>query len=241
MIELLPAIDIMDGRCVRLTKGDYAQKKVYDGSPVDMAMRYFDCGVKRVHLVDLDGARQACPANLKTLEAIADKVGCELEWGGGIKSEQALRDVFSAGATKAIVGSVAALKPEAFEQWLGIFGDRMILGADVKDGMIAVNGWQETTPLSIEDLVRRFDAYGLDEVIVTDIGRDGMLQGPSDELYVKLQGEFPQNSFTVSGGISSMADIERLNGLGLRKVIIGKAIYEERITLKDIEKWSQNA
>ena len=241
MIQIIPAIDIIEGRCVRLTKGDYSQRKVYDASPVDMASAYADCGVSRIHLVDLDGAKASCPQNLRTLEQIASRVGCEIEWGGGIKDDGALRDVFSAGATKAIVGSVAALQPESFEKWLTAYGSSMILGADVKDGLIAVKGWLESSRYTIEDLVRRFSPFGLEEVIVTDISRDGMLQGPSDELYVKLQNEFSDKSFTVSGGISSMEDIERLDGKSLRKVIVGKAIYEGRISLKQIERWSQNA
>jgi len=240
MIEIIPAIDIISGRCVRLTKGDYAQKKVYDASPVDMASAYADCGVKRIHLVDLDGAKQSSPANLKTLESIRNAVGIEVEWGGGIGSDDALRDIFNAGADCAIVGSVAALKPDLFRFWLNKFGSgRMILGADVRNGLIAVKGWLEDTQVRIEDLVAGFD--GISQVICTDISRDGMLQGPSFDLYTRLQGQFQSVCFTVSGGIGSMADIEKLDSLRLRKVIVGKAIYENRITLKDIEQWSLNA
>ncbi len=241
MIQLIPAIDLMDGRCVRLTKGDYGQKKIYDGVPADLARQYADAGVQRIHLVDLDGAKAGEPRNLKVLEAIASAVSCELEWGGGIAGPEALQAVFDAGATHAIAGSVAALKPELFEQWLQRYGARMILGADVRGGRIAVRGWLEEAPLSIEDLVRRFLPLGLQESIVTDISRDGMLEGPSTELYVRLQSAFPALSFTVSGGISSMEDIRSLDKAGLRKVIVGKAIYEERITLKDIALWLQNA
>ena len=242
MIQIIPAIDIISGRCVRLTKGDYAQTKVYDASPVDMACRYADCGVKRIHMVDLDGAKASSPANLATLEKVAYKVNCEIEWGGGIKDSQALQDVLNAGATHAIIGSVAALKPELFEQWLiEKGGSHMILGADIKDGAIAVKGWVESVPVTIEELVKRFRAHGLQEVICTDISKDGMLQGPATELYTKLQSQFADTSFTVSGGISSMDDIKRLNDLALRKVIVGKAIYENRITLEEIEAWSLNA
>lgn len=239
MIKIIPAIDIVSGHCVRLTKGDYGTVKQYDVDPVDMAMRYADCGVSRIHLVDLDGAKESRPMNLKTLEKVAGKAGIEIEWGGGISSADALRDVFNAGATQAIIGSVAALKPELFEEWLDRFsGDRMVLGADVKDGKIAVKGWLEDTALTIDALVERFLPKGLKEVICTDISKDGMLQGPSDQLYVRLQESFEDVSFTVSGGISSMDDIIRLDSLGLRKVIVGKAIYENRITLEDITKWS---
>lgn len=241
MIQIIPAIDIIDGRCVRLTKGDYSLKTVYDGAPEDVALSYADCGVRRIHIVDLDGAKLSRPQNLRSLEKIASRINCEIEWGGGIKDDRALRDVFNAGGTKAIVGSVAALKPELFEFWLKRYGKAMILGADIREGKVSVSGWQEDTPLRVEDMVERFAPFGLEEVIVTDISRDGMLQGPSDSLYTALQERYPANSFTVSGGISSMADIERLNALGLRKVIVGKAIYEKKISLKDIEKWSQSA
>jgi phosphoribosylformimino-5-aminoimidazole carboxamide ribotide isomerase len=241
MIKMIPAIDLIEGRCVRLTRGDYGNKKVYDGSPLEVARRFADAGVSRIHLVDLDGAKAGAPRNLQVLEDIASAVSCELEWGGGIGSSEALQAVFDAGATHAIAGSVAALKPALFEEWLSRFGGRVILGADVRDGRIAVRGWLEEAPLSIEDLLRRFLPLGLQESIVTDISRDGMLEGPSTELYVRLQSAFPALSFTVSGGISSMEDIRSLDKAGLQKVIVGKAIYEERITLKDIALWLQNA
>lgn len=241
MIEIIPAIDLIDGRCVRLTRGDYGQKKVYDGAPVEMAQCYADAGVSRIHLVDLDGAKAGSPCNLRTLEAVASAVPCELEWGGGISSPEALESVFNAGATHAIIGSIAALQPERFEEWLGRFGSRLILGADVRDGLVAVKGWTSLSQLGVEDLVQRFLPLGLKECIVTDISRDGMLGGPSSALYQRLQDAFPALSFTVSGGISSMDDIRSLDAMGLKKVIVGKAIYEERITLKDIALWSQNA
>lgn len=241
MIQIIPAIDLMEGRCVRLTKGDYGQKKVYDGSPVDVAWQYADAGVSRIHLVDLDGAKAGEPRNLKTLEAIAGAVPCQLEWGGGIGGSEALESVFSAGASHAIAGSAAALKPELFESWLSRHGARMILGADVRDGQIAVKGWLEQVPVSIDTLVERFLPLGLKECIVTDISRDGMLQGPSTPLYQRLQQAFPAVSFTVSGGISSVEDIRTLDSLGLRKVIVGKALYEQRITLKDLKEWLPNA
>ena len=240
-IEIIPAIDIIEGRCVRLSQGDYDRRKVYDASPVDMAKRYADCGVRRIHVVDLDGAKSSSPKNLRTLEQMAVGAGVEIEWGGGIKSEESLRALFDYGATYAIVGSVAAREPMLFAQWLAAFGgERMVLGADVRDGKISVNGWQEDLAITIEELIDGFLPMGLSQVVCTDITRDGMLQGPTDELYVQLQERYPMVDFTVSGGIGSMADIERLNEKGLRKVIIGKAIYENRITLKDIEQWSLN-
>lgn len=239
MIQIIPAIDIVSGRCVRLTNGDYSRGKVYDVDPADQAMRYADCGVRRIHMVDLDGAKASRPVNLDVLERAASRTGLEIEWGGGISCTEALQSVFNAGATHAIAGSVAALRPELFAEWLGRFsGEKMILGADVRDGMIAVKGWLEDTALSIGGLTDRFKDLGLKEVICTDISRDGMLQGPSEALYTELQEKYPCISFTVSGGVSSMSDIERLDSLSLRKVIVGKAIYEGRITLKEIEQWS---
>ena len=240
-IEIIPAIDIIEGRCVRLSQGDYARSKVYDASPVDMAKRYADCGVKRIHVVDLDGAKSSAPKNLRTLERMATGADVEIEWGGGIKSEESLRALFDYGANYAIVGSVAAREPMLFAEWLSRFGGEcMVLGADVREGKVSVNGWQEDLAITIEGLIDGFLPLGLSQVVCTDITRDGMLQGPSDELYVGLQSRYPSIDFTVSGGIGSMADVERLSQKDLRKVIIGKAIYENRITLKDIERWSLN-
>lgn len=243
MIRIVPAIDLIGGRCVRLTRGDYATKKVYDASPIETARRYADCGVQRIHLVDLDGAKASRPCNLAVLEQIAAAVSCELEWGGGIASSEDLARVFDAGASHAIVGSVAALQPERFEEWLSRWGSRMILGADVRQTegrwRVAVKGWQEEAPLSLDAILRRFAGRELREAIVTDIGRDGMLQGPTTGLYVQLQAAFPQVTFTVSGGVSSMDDIRALDAAGLQKAIVGKALYENRITLKDIALWSQ--
>lgn len=240
-IEIIPAIDLIDGRCVRLSQGDYDRKKVYDASPLDMAKRYADCGVKRLHVVDLDGAKASKPMNLKVLEDVSKVAGLEIEWGGGIKSDEALKDIFNAGAAYAVVGSVASRQPELFQSWLEQYGgNRMVLGADVSNGKIAVNGWLETDEIGIEDLTERFLPYGLERCIVTEISRDGMLQGPATELYIGLQNSFPDINFTVSGGVSSTDDIIKLDEAGLKSVIVGKAIYENRISLKFIEEWLRN-
>ena len=243
MIEIVPAIDLIDGQCVRLTQGAYDSARVYDASPVDAARRFANCGVRRIHLVDLDGAKAGAPRNLATLEAIAAAVPCELEWGGGIATDDDLARVFDAGATHAIAGSIAALQPERFERWLAQYGARMILGADVRAGHVAVRGWQESAPVTLENLLRRFTGAAgssLREVIVTDIGRDGMLLGPSTSLYCSLLQSFSALSFTASGGVSSLDDLRALQAAGLPKAIVGKAIYEQRITLQDIAAWSQN-
>lgn len=232
---ILPAIDIIGGRCVRLSQGDYNQQTQYEAMPVDMVKQYVAHGFKRIHVVDLDGAKASSPQNLDTLSELAAVPGAEIEWGGGIKSVEALGAVLDAGAKYAVVGSVAAKQPELFEQWLRMFGsERIVLGADVREGRVAVNGWQEEMDVTIDDLVDRFLKYGLSQVICTDISRDGMLQGPATELYVRLQKKYPKVDFTVSGGISSMADIHALKAAHLRRVIVGKAIYEGRITLDEL-------
>ena len=239
--QIIPAIDIIDGRCVRLSQGDYDRRRVYDASPEDMAKRYADCGVRRIHVVDLDGAKSSSPKNLKTLERMAVGASVEIEWGGGIKSEDALRALFDYGADCAIVGSVAAREPELFiESVLRFGGERMILGVDVRDGRVSVNGWREDLNLGVDDMVGEFLPHGVKQVVCTDISKDGMLQGPSFDLYTDLQRRYDGVDFTVSGGIGSMSDIVRLDELGLRKAIVGKAVYENRITLKDIERWSLN-
>ena len=241
MIEVIPAIDIIEGRCVRLSQGDYGRSKVY-GDPLDMAKAFADAGAARIHLVDLDGAKASSPANLDVLERIASLGEMRSEWGGGIKSAQALRSVFDAGADYAIVGSIAALEPELFAGWLDAFGpDRIILGADVKNSRIAVKGWLEESALGIEELLEKFRPHSLVQVICTDISKDGMLCGPSEEMYTHLKDSFPEMDFTVSGGISCNADIERVQELGLPRVIVGKAFYEGRITIKELSRWWQNA
>jgi phosphoribosylformimino-5-aminoimidazole carboxamide ribotide isomerase len=238
MIEIIPAIDIIAGKCVRLTQGDYAQKSTYTATPDDMVRQYLDCGLRRVHVVDLDGAKSASPQNLNVLKRLAAIPGAEIEWGGGVKSDEAVKAVLDAGATYVVVGSVAVQQPEKFEQWLGEYGpDRMILGADVRDGVLAVNGWQQQSAATIESLLSRFTPP-LTQVICTDITKDGMLQGPSFDLYCRLQRFFPHIKFTASGGISSIADIARLDALQVARVVVGKAIYEHRITLAQLSQFN---
>ena len=242
MINIIPAIDLIDGKCVRLTKGDYNQKKQYDASPLDMALRYQDIGIRRMHLVDLDGAKSSSPKNLHVLEQIATHTSLDIEWGGGIKNDEALRDAFNAGANHLIVGSVAVSHPELFARWLDTYGgDRLVLGADINNGRVAINGWLEESEQTIENLIDRFVPHGLREVICTDIAKDGMLQGPTFDLYARLQAAYPEQDIIVSGGISKMDDIRRLNEMNLRHVIVGKAIYEGRITHNELSQWLQNA
>lgn len=235
MIEIIPAIDIIGGKCVRLSQGDYSRQTTYADTPLEMAKRYAGAGVRRLHLVDLDGAKAGMPCNLPALEKIAGAGIIDIEWGGGIKSQEHLDEVFGAGAGHAIIGSLAVKQPEMMERWLRQYGgSKIILGADLRRGKVSVSGWLEDSPLSIHDLMDRFLPSGLKEVITTDISKDGMLQGPSSELYVELSDRYPDVIFTVSGGISSMHDIRMLDRLGLKRVIVGKAIYEGRISIDDI-------
>ncbi len=240
MIEIIPAIDIIDGRCTRLSQGDYATQKNYGGDPVEWARAYAGCGVRRLHLVDLDGARSSCPKNLRTLERIASLGLLQLEWGGGIKDDAALASVRDAGADWMIVGSVAALHPERMKAWLAAWGERIILGADVRNGKVAVKGWLEDSAVKPETLIADFLPLGLAQAIVTDIARDGMLQGPSFQLYQSLKERFPSLRIIVSGGVSSLGDIRRADVLGLSGIIVGKALYEQRITLEQLRVCLQN-
>lgn len=239
-MELIPAIDLIEGRCVRLTQGDYADKKVYEQDPVDMAKMYADCGVKRLHVVDLDGAKAKEPCNLRVLERLAAETSLDIEWGGGIKNTDALRSALDAGANRVICGSVAVDDGELFASWLQNYGAaHIILGADVRGRNVATHGWLKESQVTIDDIIERFLPFGLKQLICTDISKDGMLQGPNFPLYVELKEKFPTVDTTLSGGISSMNDIEKAAELGLHSVIIGKAIYEGRITLKELELWLQ--
>ena len=240
-MELIPAIDLIDGRCVRLTQGDYGQTKIYDAEPVDMARRYADCGVRRFHIVDLDGAKAKAPCNLSTLEKVVAATGLDVEWGGGIKDSVAMQQAVDAGASRVICGSVAVDNPELFAQWLQEYGaSRVILGADIRDGRVATHGWLKDGGMGVEELVEKFLPYNLSQLICTDISRDGMLQGPNLPLYEQLQQRFPMVDVTLSGGVSSMDDLKRARECGVRAAIIGKAIYEGRITLKELERWLLN-
>ena len=240
MIEIIPAIDIIGGKCTRLSQGDYATQKDYGGDPAEWARAYADCGVRRLHLVDLEGAKASKPKNLRTLEEIASLGLLTLEWGGGIKDDEALASVWNAGADEAIIGSIAAKEPARMTAWLERWGPRVILGADVRDGKVAVSGWLEDSGIGLDELIETFLPAGLKRAIVTDISRDGMLQGPSFDLYKGLQERFPDLTTIVSGGVSSLDDVRRADEMGLPGIIVGKAIYENRITLKDLATCLQN-
>ncbi len=236
--EIIPAIDIMSGRCVRLAQGDYDCKTDYSGDPVAVAKSFEKAGVHRLHLVDLDGARVSFPKNLDVARQIVMHTGLDVEFGGGIKSRDALKAVFDTGIDRAIVGSIAVSEPHKVIEWLEEYGPgEIILGADIRDGKVATHGWKRESELSVEELIERFLPHRLAQVICTDISKDGMLAGPNFDLYRRLHEKYPHIRFTVSGGISSMEDIEKVSEMGLSAVIVGKAFYEGRITLEDIKEW----
>src|SRR5574344_803411 len=224
---IIPAIDIIDGKCVRLTKGDYDIKKIYSDNPLDIAKGFEDAGITRLHLVDLDGAKAKHIVNHKVLETIASKTKLVIDFGGGLKSDDALRIAFESGASMVTGGSIAVKDRETFLHWIETYGaEKIILGADAKDKMIAVSGWQEVSELPILDFIESYTSRGIQKVISTDIARDGMLTGPSIHLYKEIMDKFPTLELIASGGIATMKDIYELNEMGVPGVITGKAIYE---------------
>ena len=235
MIEIIPAIDIIEGKCVRLSQGDYAQKKVYNENPLEVAKEFESAGIRRLHLVDLDGAKAKHIVNYKVLESIATHTDLTIDFGGGLKSDEDLRIAFESGAKMVTGGSIAVKEPDTFLSWLDKFGaERIILGADVKEEKIAVGGWIESTTLDLLPCVKDFVERGIDKVICTDISKDGMLKGPSIDLYKRMLAEIPSLYLIASGGVSSMKDIEELNEAKVPAVITGKAIYEGRIKMEEI-------
>jgi len=237
-IEIIPAIDLIEGKCVRLSQGDYSRKTVYNENPLEVARMFESAGIRRLHLVDLDGARAKHIVNHKVLETIATKTSLVIDFGGGLKSDNDLKIAFNSGAAMVTGGSIAVKEKETFLAWIEKYGtEKIILGADAKDGKIAVSGWIETTELPVIDFIADYNQKGITKVISTDIGRDGMLTGPSFQLYTDILKRLPEVEIIASGGISGMNDILKLNELGVPGVIVGKAIYENRITLKEIEKF----
>ena len=239
-MEIVPAIDIIDGKCVRLTKGDYNIRKTYSDNPLDMALRFQDAGIRRLHLVDLDGAKSKHIVNYPTLEAIAGHTDLTIDFGGGIKSTADLETALGCGAAMVTVGSTAVTQPELMTEWIEQFGqEHIILGADARDGKISVNGWKEDSDLTLSDFIRSYMQKGITQVLCTDINRDGMLQGPAVNLYKSLLSEFPGIKLIASGGVSSVQDLTDLKEAGLPAAIVGKAYYEGRITLDQLSKLSQ--
>ncbi len=234
-MEIIPAIDIIDGKCVRLTEGDYTQKKIYNENPLEVAKSFEAAGIKRLHLVDLDGAKAGKVTNWKVLESIAQGTSLVIDFGGGIKKETDLKIVFDSGAALATIGSLAVKEPDLFETWLKQYGEnKFLLGADVKGENIAVGGWLETTDETIIDFIQKYISKGVSQLFCTDISKDGKLEGPSINLYQKIIQQFPELYFIASGGVSSMKDIDELRAIGCSGVIVGKAIYEGRIKISEL-------
>ena len=235
-MQIIPAIDIIDGKCVRLTQGDYEQKKIYNEHPLEVAKQFEDVGLQRLHLVDLDGAKAGAVKNWKVLETIAAKTALVIDFGGGIKTEKDLNIVFDSGAALATIGSLAVKNEAEFVKWLLQFGaDKFLLGADVKDEKITVGGWLETTNIWIYDFLQKYIDQGVQQVFCTDVSKDGLLAGPAVDLYKKIIERFPSLQFIASGGVSSVKDLEDLSAIGCKGVIVGKAIYENRISLQDLK------
>jgi phosphoribosylformimino-5-aminoimidazole carboxamide ribotide isomerase len=235
-MDIIPAIDLIDGKCVRLSQGDYDRKIIYNENPLEVAKMFEDHGITRLHLVDLDGAKAHHIVNHKVLETLANQTKLIIDFGGGLKTDDDLRIAFECGAQMITGGSIAVKSPEVFESWISKFGaSKIILGADVKDEKIAVTGWTEDTDLKLVPFLENYVSKGITKVICTDIAKDGMLQGASVELYKKVLQAFPTMYLVASGGVSNIQDLEVLAEAGLPAVIFGKAIYEGRIQLKDLE------
>lgn len=236
MIELVPAIDMIEGKCVRLTQGDYDTQKIYNESPLEVAKQFQDAGVTRLHMVDLDGAKAGHIVNYRILEKVASHTDLSIDFGGGLKSDDDLHIAFDCGAQMVTGGSIAVKNPDLFLSWITRYGsERIILGADAKEKKIAISGWKEGTAIDLIPFIKDYQSKGISKVICTDIARDGMLQGPAVKLYQEMQQEMPGLYVIASGGVSSMGDIERLEEANIPAVIFGKAIYEGRISLKEIE------
>ena len=236
---IIPAIDIIEGKCVRLTQGDYAQKKIYNENPLEIAKQFEDAGLKRLHLVDLDGAKAGRIINYKVLETLSSKTNLHIDFGGGLKSDDDLKVAFECGAQQVTGGTIAVKNRETFLKWVNTFGaEKIILGADVKDEKIAVGGWIETSDIWLKDFLQDYVNQGIKYCICTDISKDGLLRGSSNELYERLLSDFKDLQLIASGGVTDMSDLEKLKEIGCFGAIIGKAIYEGRISLKDLEKFS---
>ena len=238
MIEIIPAIDLIDGKCVRLTQGDYSQKKIYNENPIEVAKMFQDAGISKLHLVDLDGAKAQHIVNYIVLERITSKTDLIVDFGGGLKSDDDLRIAFECGASMVTGGSIAVKNPEIFTGWIEKYGsEKIMLGADVKNMKIAVSGWMEDTDIELIPFLETYQKRGISKIICTDIRKDGMLEGPSIELYRDIIRKLPDVFLIASGGVSSIADIEILHDCGVPAVIFGKAIYEGKIKLKDLSRF----
>lgn len=235
MIEIIPAIDIIEGKCVRLTKGDYDTKKVYNDDPLEVAKMMESYGIKRLHVVDLDGAKSQHIVNYNIIERIADHTSLVIDFGGGIKTNEDIDIAFASGASLVTIGSIAVKNPDLFCEWLEKYSPaKVILGADVKDGLISINGWKEEGDDRLMPFLQGYVEKGVENVLCTDISRDGMLEGPATELYTKIMAQFPDLHLIASGGVSCIEDIARLDEAGIPAVVFGKAIYEGKVKMEEL-------
>jgi len=238
-MKVIPAIDIIDGKCVRLSQGDFTRSVIYDESPVDVAKRFEDIGLKRLHMVDLEGAKRGTIANIRVLEAVASQTNLTIDFGGGAKTDEDVQAIFAAGAAMASIGSAAVKSPQRFASWLETFGpERFLLGADVKKGKLSVDGWQTITDLDVVPFLAEYRARGLTRAFVTDVSSDGMLEGPAIDLYRRILADLPELDLIASGGVRSVADLQELESIGCGGVIVGKALYENRISLKELSRYA---
>jgi len=234
-INIIPAIDIIQGKCVRLSQGDYTKQKTYNENPLEVAKSFEDHGIEHLHLVDLDGAKSAKVVNWKVLESIANNTNLKIDFGGGVKSDEDIKKVFESGANQITAGSIAVKSPDKVVEWMSNYGaERIILGADVKNNKIAINGWKEESEIELFPFLEEFSKHGIEHVICTDISKDGMMAGSSVELYRDIMNRFPNLKLIASGGVSSMQEIRDLEEFNLYGAIVGKAIYEGQISLKEI-------
>ncbi|MFV0605558.1 MAG: 1-(5-phosphoribosyl)-5-[(5-phosphoribosylamino)methylideneamino]imidazole-4-carboxamide isomerase [Niabella sp.] len=237
-MQVIPAIDIIDGKAVRLKKGDYAQKTIYNENPLEVALQFEDAGLQRLHMVDLDGAKAGRVQNWKVLETVAAKTKLDIDFSGGISSEKGVQIAFDSGAAYVAIGSMAVKKPLVFQEWLNKFGvEKFMLGADVLDEKIMIKGWTESTDINVFNMLKHYRTKGIEQFFCTDISRDGLLQGSSNELYKKIISEVEDIKLIASGGVSSMKDLEDLKEIGCSGAIVGKAIYEGMISLKELGKF----
>ncbi len=239
MIEIIPAIDLIDGRCVRLAQGDFAQKTIYSENPLETAKDFESTGLKRLHIVDLDGAKNGRITNLKVLQTIARHTNLTIDFGGGIKTDADVQSIFDAGANMVSIGSVAVKDAERFFTWIEKYGgEKILLGADVNGEKLAINGWQTATTIEIIPFLKEYSANGVTQTFVTDIAKDGLLQGTSNALYAKIRREIPKLKLIASGGVSTIEDIYELERIGCAGAIVGKAIYEGKITLSELKQFA---
>ena len=237
-MQIIPAIDIIEGKCVRLTQGDYSQKKIYNEHPLEVAQQFEDAGLQRLHLVDLDGAKAGAVRNWKVLETLTSKTSLQIDFGGGIKTENDLHIVFDSGAVFATIGSLAVKDKELFVSWLQQYGaDKFLLGADVKNEKIAISGWTETSDVWIYDFIEDYLQQGIQQVFCTDVSKDGMLAGAATDLYKNIIDKFPSLFLIASGGVSSIKDLDALQNAGCKGAIVGKAIYEGRVRLDELKRF----